>query len=64
MSGVLVPLLLAPLLAGELSTLFEVRSVVDRCIFVVSSEGGGGNDDSVGMPCSILALHRKHSPVP
>jgi len=64
MSGVLVPLLLAPLLAGGLNTLLELRSVVDRCIFVVSSEGGGGSDDSAGMPCKILALHRKHSPVP
>ena len=70
LSGVLVPLLLAPFDVGGVSevpksiSLFACPIVVDRCKFVVSALGGGGNDASVGIDESVCERQRKDSPVP
>lgn len=52
---------------ARLLALFDVLaalSVVDRCMFVVSAEGGGGKFRSRSEVERMAARHRKHSPVP
>ena len=51
---------------GEAREEVEEPSVVLRCRFVVSAEGGGGSEERFGMAVgdSIVARQRKHSPVP
>ena len=51
---------------GEAREEVDEPSVVLRCRFVVSVEGGGGSEERFGMAVgeSVVARQRKHSPVP
>jgi hypothetical protein len=64
-SGVLVPLLLAPLdVLGVLRGLLGFNNVVCLCAFVVSVLGGGGREARSGIAGRMEDRHKKHSPVP